>query len=291
MSNCISVQTLINQINNSIIELGKQPSNTSYFPNTKGTYNDLQILNKVIYTEGTTGNTSTDGYYASYNVDINQLLNIINFSISESNDYNLCFTRTEQSQKYTLNLTYLSSITANGIYDATAKVYSPSYCDGKVETKCSWSGWRNWDVKCKSWWNSCGWNVPSTYKEAVGFALSSNCGATIDDCTGTTDVEFSYGSKAPTGDYTFVTYVIDGLPTQFSYYIYNFKIESLDIYFSKYTINISGLGKNQNTIISSFTASDVQSAIQKYLVPIILNSTNNAIKNICVVLTGGGINP
>ncbi len=282
-NNCISVQTLINQINTSIKALGSQQTNTSNFPNTKGTYNNLTLLNNVISSNGKTGNTTSDGYYATYFVVLTNLTNVIDFYIDEANDYDLCFTRSEQSQKYTLNLTYNSDVSASGNYDATAKVYAPSYCDAGFVTKG-----KGWDLKTV--WSKCAWDVPSTYKDVEPFKIDGGCGAKINNCTGTTNVKFSYGSEPPTGDYTFITYEIDGLPTEFKYYIYNFDIESLNIYFTSYSIDISGLKDNSNAIVNSFTASDVQSAVQNEVVPVILKAVNDAINNICIILTGSGIN-
>ena len=56
--------------------------------------------------------------------------------------------------------------------------------------------------------------------------------------------------------------------------------------------NFIVVNKNEllNDIIDSVTSGDVQSILNEFLVPIILSAINGAISNLCIVITGTGIN-
>jgi hypothetical protein len=289
--NCLSVQNLINQINTYFTNLGSEPINQNNYPNTKGTYNNIGIINEALGITGSNiGNTTTDGYYVpEYSLQITQLINLVDLYVTEQEDYELCFTRKTQTTKLTTTFAYKSSITAVGTYEAEAFLYIPTYWDGCVKTKCSWSGWRDTVLKCDSSWDKKCWLVPSTYDAAIPFYPSGIVDVILNGVTLTATTSITYGSTQPTGDYTFINVPINGLPLNFSYYIYGINIEKLDFAFNSYDVTINGLGEYVSAITSDFTAADVQTAVNGIAAEI-RDPINDALSKTCVVLTGTGIN-
>ena len=115
--------------------------NTDLPPNsdTSGTFNDMSFENGGISFSGNIGNTTTDGYYVTYNGNILNLKNVMNFTIEfPSSTYCLEPGRSQQfpfTTSKTYNYTYFSSISSSIKVTSQQCVYIPQIT-GQVCSVC-----------------------------------------------------------------------------------------------------------------------------------------------------------
>jgi len=242
-----SNSTITTCLNTLLVDIQNVPLTTSC---PTGTVSDINLNDCPISYSGTYGNTTTDGYYASYSILLTSILDAINLQITSQ-----LFTKTptsETAEVISCNFTfsYLSSITFNGSASGSGEVYIPSYTyNGCVLWGPSW---------CNSCWKSpfgtkycvpypCGWQcdekatitVPSTYSDSLLISESINYSLVVNGVTGSGAITYSVSIVNPdiSGNTLYPIYLTipDVDPT--TLYIYNIGVKDVSANFTSFEAN------------------------------------------------------
>jgi hypothetical protein len=234
------LNTLLTEIQNNAL--------TSSCPT--GTVSNINFDNCPLEYSGTYGNTTTDGYYASYSILLKQILDAINLQITSQ-----LFSKTSTSETteiVTSNFTfaYVTSITFNGSASGSGEAYTPSYTyDGCVLWGPSW---------CNSCWKSpfgtkyctpypCGWQcdekstitVPSTYSDSLLISDTVDYSLIINGITGSGTITYTLSLVNPdiAGNTLYPVYLtISGIEPMVLY-IYNISVEDATASFTSFEAN------------------------------------------------------
>jgi len=215
-----------------------------------GIVSNINFTDCPISYSGTYGNTTTDGYYATYTILLKQVINALNLQITSQ-----LFSKTptsETTEIVTSNFTfaYVESITFNGTASGSGEVYIPSYTyDGCVLWGPSW---------CQSCWKSpfgtkyctpypCGWQcdekstitVPSTYSDALLISESINYSLVINGVTGSGTITYTLSVVNPDieGNTLYPVYLtITGEPSSV-FYMYDIGAKDVSANFTSFEAN------------------------------------------------------
>ena len=241
-----SISVVTAALNTALTELQSRPITVTC---PTGTASNIDISDCPLESSGTYGNTTTDGYYASYSISLDQLINIINLQIT-SQLFSIS-NITSNSETITDNFTfeYVESLTLAGKASGSGEVYIPSYTyDGCILWGPTWG---------KSCWKSLfgtkycipypdGWEceekgsitVPSTYSDALLISDSINISLAVNGITGSGTMSYTLSTVNPqiVGNVLYpVNIYITGAPTSV-FYLYNTVVIAPTIAFSSFTL-------------------------------------------------------
>ncbi len=269
----ISSSTINNTINNKIIPYIQ---NLQIPPNETitGTFNAMSFTS--INVNGTQGNTTTTGYYYTYNAQIFSCDGLFNISVfNSSGDYTTCIGNQNQTSAVeTLNFTYYTPIQSVINVQGKFELYLPQVTGTICETCC-----------CGNSISSCCYNTcnckneiitPSTYTNdlLIPFGYTGTFSLTMN--SGYMSFNYTTSNILPDGYIVSVVENINSsIPLQ-SIYVYDIVLES-------FVLNIQSVtatdipepkgGWNINSFNSSLNA-----IITNNVLPIL----NNAIKDVAI---------
>jgi hypothetical protein len=199
---------------------------------------------------GTYGNTTTDGYYATYTILLKQILNAINLQITSQ-----LFSGTGDSTTETItdNFTfaYVDSLTLEGSASGSGEAYIPEYTyDGCV----LWgtTGWKNSCWKSLFGTKYCvpvpsGWGctekstitVPSTYSDSLLISDTVDYELTVNGLYGNGTVTYTLSFVNPdiSGNTLYPVYLTIPDVPESVYYIYNIGTENTTFNFTSFEVN------------------------------------------------------
>ena len=225
-----------------------------------GTLSNIDISDCPITVSGTYGNTTTDGYYATYTISFTELLNIINLQITSQLFTPSSTSSTSETVTDNFAFAYVESLTLNGNASGSGEVYTPSYSyDGCILWGPTWaeSCWKSPFGKkyCTPYPN--GWqcdekgniDVPSTYSSDLLIADSINFSLTVNGISGSGALSYTLSNTNPSisGSIVYNTNIyITGEPYGI-FYIYGIQILDFTVAFTSF--DLTG---------SSFTLSTAQ---------------------------------
>jgi hypothetical protein len=215
-----------------------------------GIVSSINLNDCPISYSGTYGNTTTDGYYATYSILLKQIVNAINLQLTSQ-----LFSGNSDSvtQTITDNFTfeYVESMVLDGSASGSGEAYIPEYTyDGCV----LWgsTGWKNSCWKSPFGTKYCvpvpsGWGctekatitVPSTYSSSLLISDTVDYQLTINGLTGNGTITYTLSLENPniTGKTLYIVYLnIEGFPESV-YYIYNLGIENTTVSFTSFEAN------------------------------------------------------
>jgi hypothetical protein len=253
--------------------------NTPLAPNssTTGTFNNMTFVGGINFS-GSDGNTTTDGYYITYNGSILNLKNIMNFTIDfPSSTYCLQLGRNQQfpfTTSTTYNYTYFSNISSSikintnscgYIPQTSTKIYGPC-CNDPLK-----SCFYDWSCYTTS-------TVPSSYA-CCAVCVPASYDGTITTKPNPDDITLSYvtGNTLPSG-YTIVGSYTVNLPAGFTsrlntLYFYNFNVTEMNVNIG--SVSISGIPTPPGGWNVSDFNSEFNSLVTQYLVPFLNTLVNN----------------
>jgi hypothetical protein len=241
---------------------------------TTGTFNSMTFVGGINFS-GSDGNTTTDGYYITYNGSILNVKNIMNFTIEfPSSTYCLQAGRTQQfpfTTTSTYNYTYFSNISSSIKISAKSCGYIP-------QTKtCGLPCCSDPLKSCFYDWKCCN-TVASSY-DCCAFCATDSYSGTITTKPNPDDITISYvtGNTLPSG-YTIVASYTVNLPAGFisklnTLYFYNFNVKEMNINVG--SISISGIPTPPGGWDVSDFNSEFNSLVAQYLVPFLNTLVNN----------------
>jgi hypothetical protein len=270
----ISIAPYQNAVNSTILpEIGETelPSNSD----TTGTYNNMKFTNGGITFSGSVGNTTTDGYYVTYNGSITTLQDVMNFTIDfPSSTYclepgrsqNFPFTTTK-----TYNYTYFNDIQCELSINSNNCVYTPQVtgevcyevcCCGNPISSCCYDTCDCSDeVIVPSTYDCCKVCVPVPYSGLV----------TTKPEPDTITLSYVTGNTLPSG-YKIVESFVVNLPAGFfsplsTLYFYNFDVTEMNVNIQSVTLSLTPTIDIGLTLDVSTFNSDFNTLVTKYLVP------------------------
>jgi hypothetical protein len=241
----INIAPYQNGINNTLIPaIGNisLPSNSD----TSGTYNNISFTSGAPSTSfsGSYGNTCTAGYYTTYSGDVNNLKNVMDFTIQfplseyciepqRGKNQQFPFTTTK-----TYNYTYFNEISSSFNVSGKACTYIPAIKDGDCQQCCTSDPLEAcyWDFTCdcKTDCSASTYYCNGTSGKTCALCVSGGYSATVKAKPGTDTITLKYtiGTTLPSG-YTIVgKYKItlpDNTPAPKNLYFYNFDITNMGI--------------------------------------------------------------
>ena len=269
----ISIAPYQDAVNATLLpDIGK----TTLPPNsdTTGTYNNMKFENSGITFSGSAGNTTTDGYYSTYNGSVYTLQDVMNFTIEfPSSTYclepgrskNFPFTTTN-----TYNYTYFSDIQSELSINSNNCVYTPEVtgevcdvcCCGDPLSSCCYDtcDCKN-EVIIQSTYDCCRICVPVPYSGLV----------TTKPETDTITLSYVTGNTLPSGYKIVASYVVN-LPAGFfsplkTLYFYNFDVTEMNVKIDTVTLTLTPTIDIPITLDVSTFNSDFNTLVTKYLVP------------------------
>lgn len=264
----VSSSTLSTLINNYIfpfIRSSTIPSN----PYVSGTFNDFNCYN--LNYSGSGGNTTTAGYYYTYEIALNTVYNLFNLQIIFADETFIIYSTENTNIYQTQTYSYFSNIAFDIYLQFSTEVYIPSIpgyclqsttvcaaicCCGNPFDSCCYDPCDCYDVP-----GLCFPEIPSSYTPdlLIPIALNTTINATFNN--GSISYSYSYGIIKPSGD-NIISYNVNingnGIPV---IYLYNLQITSLIINANSLTIsnvpnppdgyNISTYNNDINSFVSS----------------------------------------
>ena len=239
------VTTSLNQI---LTELQTVPFTVSC---PTGTLSNIDISGCPISSSGTYGNKTTDGYYATYNITLDQLENIINLQITSQLFSTSNITSTSETVTDNFTFEYVESLKLSGSASGAGEVYIPEYTiyDGCVLWGPTWgkSCWKTpfFGLKlCASYPD--GWDcveksditVPSTYSDALLISDSINISLAVNGITGSGTMSYTLSTVNPQiqGQFLFsINITVEGQPSGV-FYIYNIVVLDTTITFNSFSL-------------------------------------------------------
>jgi len=242
-----SIPYVTDALNTLLLDIQSEPLTTTC---PTGTVSDINFTNCPIKYSGTYGNTTTDGYYASYSILLNEVIDGINLQIT-SQLFGGSGDSTTETVTDTFSFAYLSSATFNGSASGSGEVYIPEY---------SYNGCVLWGTT--GWKNSCwksffgtkycvpvpsGWGctekttitVPSTYSNSLLISDSIYYSLIVNGITGNGKITYTLSTVEPSLDgktLKTISLTIEGAPTSV-FYIYGIGIENTSIDFTSFEAN------------------------------------------------------
>ena len=196
---------------------------------------------------GTYGNTTTDGYYATYTILLKQIINAINMQIT-SQLFSGSGDSTTETITDNFTFAYIESMILDGSASGSGEAYIPEYTyDGCV----LWgsTGWKNSCWKSPFGTQYCvpvssGWGcteqttitVPSTYSSSLLISDTVDYQLTINGLTGSGTITYTLSFVNPdiSGNTLYPIYLtISGAPESV-YYIYNIGVENTTFSFTSF---------------------------------------------------------
>lgn len=215
-----------------------------------GTVSNINLYNCPISYSGTYGNTTTDGYYATYTILLKQIINAINLQIT-SQLFSGSGDSTTETITSNFTFSYVESLVLDGSASGSGEAYIPEYTyDGCV----LWgtTGWKNSCWKSLFGTKYCvpvpsGWGctekttitVPSTYSDSLLISSSVNYQLTVNGLYGNGSITYTLSIVNPdiSGNTLYPVYLtIEGVPESV-FYIYNIGIENTSFNFTSFEAN------------------------------------------------------
>jgi hypothetical protein len=265
--NLIPIENAINNILIPDIANSTLPAGT-----LTGTFNNINFNGSTSFS-GSGGNTTTDGYYYTYVIDVETLSNAFNFSLIFTQT-SLCLSGRLSRNTFPLNVTrtflynFNSSISSNITVQTQSEIYVPEV-KGKV---CSYCCCGNKYSSCCADTCNCKTQVitPSTYNSKN--LVPVNYSGTLSARPNNDNITFNYvvNTSLPSG-YTVVQVIdlpVGGAVFPFStLYVYGLVIEQFQINITN--ISISGVPEPPGGWDVSEFNSTYQSLIDEYLTPLL----------------------
>ena len=220
-----------------------------------GTLSNIDISGCPISFSGTYGNTTTDGYYATYSISLTQLINLLNlqltsqlFSTSNITDQSSGVETETVTDNFTYE--YVESLTLSGNASGSGEVYIPSYSyDGCILWGPTWTTCCCWKSPFGKKWCSTipdGWqciakgniNVPSTYSSDLLIGDSINISLTVNGISGSGSLSYTLSNTNPdiSGNTTYNTNIyITGEPSGI-FYIYGIQLLDFTVSFTSFDL-------------------------------------------------------
>lgn len=224
-----TINDIINTIIIPYIAAAEIPTN-SYL---NGTFNNFTIQN--VSFSGSGGNTTTDGYYYTYDLAVEQCESILNFDVNTDSSYNICVNEEPINipVNSSINYTYYTSITINASIQVQEEVYIPQV-SGQICACCCCG-----DPLSSCCYNTCdcynGVITPSTYNQDLLIPVGYNGTFLISLSSGNFAVSYQITSNVPESG-TSINISIDtdnkSLPI----------IYITDIIINEITLNINSIG-------------------------------------------------
>lgn len=266
MSECITLTTtdLDTIVNENILPLLAKttiPTN----PNLNGTFDNFSCTG--INFSGTDGNTTTAGYYYTYNIELQNVQNALNLDLSyNGSGLVICSSGIETTNlNFSTNYDYFSQISAKVNVQTQQEIYIPQTSSPICAVCCCG------DVFSSCCYDTCDCTnivTPSTYSS--DFLIPIGYTGTISTTPNTSSLSTSLtiSSTLPTGYQVIqtVNYIITDTPIP-PLYIYNIKIDTFNVNLS--TITVSGIPAPPGGFDVSEFNSDFNTLISKYILPLL----------------------
>lgn len=242
----INMSVLINSINQIILEVGNEPTGLSC---PSGTMNDMnvQCVPELNY-DGTYGNTTTAGYYATYNVSLNTIQELLNLQIV-SNGTDITVGVEDNDIQMSGSAQYLSSITATGQAGGQCEVYIPQSQTCATACGC--------DTTCNSpCWSSCACGLttksccctttcttwPSTYSNDLLIGMATGVDVSVNQCSMNFTQAFTCSIEAPNNGLTVKEVYIPTDIGPVPLYFWNLVMSNMSINFGSASAFVEILG-------------------------------------------------
>jgi hypothetical protein len=272
----LNIAPFQNAINSTVLPaIGDSPIPSSYSSTATGQFNNITFVNGGLEFSGSDGNTTTAGYYLTYDLYVKSLASILQFNIQFPSS-TLCLGETSYQFPLitikTFNYNYYNSIKSNILVNSNQYAYTPQYttqvcavcCCGDPISSCCYD-----TCDCKNE------TIPSTYP---GIETSESYSGTITTTPSPDTISLSYtiSDTLPSGYNISQVYEVQLPPGYISPYstlfIYNLNVTELAIHIEDVTItgvpappggwNISAFNSDFNTIVSKYLVPYLNTFIQ-----------------------------
>lgn len=238
---------IISAVNQIIQKIGNTSLSTVTTCPT-GTLNDMNTsCDSSLNFAASEGNTTTDGYYATYDVIVNSISNSLDFAITTPISSEE-FTETTITYTNSFTGTYLNNISSSGdAINCSGSVYTPEF---SVPEIC--------------WLDECvpGYTIPSSYPVISIDIPDISWTVTVNNGTVTGDISYTVSVSQPSTSQPIetinVSYYFGGIPV----YIYNLEITDLTIDYGSLAL-YTNITFGYPVLVSNYWASKIINEIFK----------------------------
>lgn len=227
-------------------------------PCPSGTTSDINVsCDKEMSFSGTYGNTTTAGYYASYNATVDNISNIFDFVFTDITGNDFLVDTVAKTYQSSFTCKYTSAIKATGTASAKTEVYIPQYQTSGICTSCNRCGLHCGcgltTKSCVTYWNS-------TYNSSLLLPASDSYTCYINDGVMTGNVSFTCSPLPPPTLPSGVSIKTINTPGTYTpFYIWEVQITDLTLTYQSFNVsNDIDNTVNESTV---FAPGEVQTII------------------------------
>ena len=193
-----------------------------------GTLSNVDISECPISFSGTYGNTTTDGYYATYTISIDKLINLLNLQLTSQLFSPSNITSTNETITDNFTFAYVDSLTLSGIASGSGEVYIPEYSSSECIVYGTNGGCQKYET----------YSQASTYNSANLVPYTSDFTLTVNGITGSGTMQYTIATSNPdiSGNTTYTVYVYIPGEQAGVFYIYNIEILDTTASFTSYDL-------------------------------------------------------